>query len=341
MPNFSVDIDDHVQALTILLLFVQATMVRPAVSKTILDRWMECARAEMARANIDEIICPCRDCRLRFRIRHDCGLLESHLIRRGFMDGYTRWIHDDEDDDQDVHAGHDDEGEDAGAADHEDEGAGHEHEDQGAGHEHEDQGSGHDSSWLWDPHVQELLLKETSNARAAAREKARLEQMEKDAVTPLYEGCNDEDTRLTVTLRALEMKAKHKMTDECFDDMMEFWHDRLPKKGNTCPTSIGEAKKAVCPLNLPHVKYHVCINDCIIYRGEDDEKTTCPVCKASRYKRGSKKAPQKVVWYFPLTPRLQRYFANPKEAELMRWHARKKEARRRRSGKGGNAEAPF
>jgi hypothetical protein len=177
---------------------------------------------------------------------------------------------------------------------------------------------------LRDPHVQELLLKETSNAKAAAREKARLEQMEKDAVTPLYEGCNDEDTRLTVTLMALEMKAKHKMTDECFDDMMEFLHDRLPKKENTCPTSVAEAKKVVCPLNLPHVKYHVCINDCIIYRGEDAEKTTCPVCKASRYKRGSKKAPRKVVWYFPLTPRLQRYFADPKEAELMRWHAERK-----------------
>ena len=31
-----------------------------------------------------------------------------------------------------------------------------------------------------------------------------------------------------------------------------------------------------------------------------------------------------MVWYFPLTPRLQRYFADPKEAELMRWHAERK-----------------
>ena len=54
--------------------------------------------------------------------------------------------------------------------------------------------------------------------------------MEKDAVTPLFDGCNDGDTRLNVMLGALEMKAKHKMTGECFDDMMEYWHDRLPKK---------------------------------------------------------------------------------------------------------------
>ena len=33
-----------------------------------------------------------------------------------------------------------------------------------------------------------------------------------------------------------------------------------------------------------------------------------------------------VVWYFPITPRLQRYFVDPKEAKLMRWHAERKEA---------------
>ena len=59
---------------------------------------------------------------------------------------------------------------------------------------------------------------------------------------------------MNVTLGALEMKAKHKWTDESFDDNMAFWHDRLPE-GNTCPTSIDEAKKVVCPLDLPHVKY--------------------------------------------------------------------------------------
>src|SRR3954471_7430233 len=94
------------------------------------------------------------------------------------------------------------------------------------------------------------------------------------------------DTRLNVTLGAMEMKEKHKWTDEIFDDNMAFWHYRLPK-GNTCPTSITEAKKVLCPLNLPHVKYHVCINGCMIYRGEDEEKTTCSMSEPSvRYVLG-------------------------------------------------------
>jgi hypothetical protein len=173
-----------------------------------------------------------------------------------------------------------------------------------------------------DPHVQALLLKETSNARVAAIEKAKLAQLEVDSVTLLYEGYRHDDTRLNVTLRTLEMKVKHKWTDESFDDSINFWHDHLPE-GNTCLTSIEEAKKVMCPLDLPHIKYHVCINDCVIYRGKDAERTTCLVCDTPRYKRG-KKAPQKVVWYFPITPRLQWYFMDFKEAKLMRWHTERK-----------------
>src|SRR3954468_3208736 len=127
---------------------------------------------------------------------------------------------------------------------------------------------------------------------------------------------------LKVTLMALEMKVKQKMTDTCFDKNMSFWQDRLPK-GNTCPPSFNEATKIVRPLDLPHVRYHVRVNDCIIYRHEYAESTVCPKCGSSRYKK--KKAPQKMVWYFPIIPHLQRYFTDPKQAKLMRWHAERKQ----------------
>ena len=42
------------------------------------------------------------------------------------------------------------------------------------------------------------------------RMKAKLDQLEIDAITPLYEGCRLEDTCLKVMLMALEMKVKHK-----------------------------------------------------------------------------------------------------------------------------------
>jgi hypothetical protein len=108
------------------------------------------------------------------------------------------------------------------------------------------------------------------------------------------------------------MKVQHKWADVSFDDNLEYWHEKLPK-GNTLPRSNEEAKKVMCPLDLPHVKYNAYVNDCALYW----ELTTCPVCNQSRYKRGSRKVPQKVVWYFPITPRLKWYFVDPKEAKLM------------------------
>src|SRR4051794_1752767 len=77
----------------------------------------------------------------------------------------------------------------------------------------------------------------------------------------------------------------------------------------------------MCPLDLLHHRYHACTNDCIMYRDEYKDRTTCPKCGHGRYKVGIKKAPRKVVWYFPLTPRPQRYYVDRKEAKLMQWHA--------------------
>ena len=316
-------------------------MVR-TMTEGIVNRFLRSAKAEMLQKNETEIRCPCRRCKLKSLIADpDSGQVRDHLLLRGFMDGY-RW-QGDEDDYEVVHGGRarNEEGQQdnhRGSGGREDEESPGDDHDGDAVHSHHVEDAGHDDDaggaddagpsmgWVQDPHIQELLLKQTDNARAAAREKAKLDQLEIDAVTPLYEGCRPEDTRLKVTLMALEMKVKHKMTDACFDENMSFWHERLPK-GNKCPTSFEEAKKIVCPLDLPHVKYHVCMNNCIIYRDEHAESTICPVCGVTRYKK-RKKAPRKVVWYFPITPRLQRYFADPKVAKLLRWHADREEKKR-------------
>ena len=77
--------------------------------------------------------------------------------------------------------------------------------------------------WVHDPHLQEFLLNQaTNNTRDVAQEKVKMNQLEIDGVTPLYQGCNPEDTRLKVALIALEMKVKHKMTETCFDENMSF-----------------------------------------------------------------------------------------------------------------------
>jgi hypothetical protein len=120
------------------------------------------------------------------------------------------------------------------------------------------------------------------------------------------------------------MKARYKWSNASADPCLRYWHDHFPDE-NTCPSSPDEAKKVLYPLDLPHKKYHACINDCYIYQKEEDaDKTKCQVCDAPQYKKG-KRAPRKVVWYFPVIPHLQWYFTDPKEARLMRWHAKRRE----------------
>jgi hypothetical protein len=82
-------------------------------------------------------------------------------------------------------------------------------------------------------------------------------------------------------------------------------------------------------------KIHVWPNDCILYRGKEHENLeACLVCKALRYKirrdddpgalEGTPsemtKVPAKVMWYFPIIPRLKHLFRNKENAKLMTWH---------------------
>ncbi|KAK1611994.1 hypothetical protein QYE76_035667 [Lolium multiflorum] len=142
------------------------------------------------------------------------------------------------------------------------------------------------ASVVRDPHLQDLLLEKTKGARR----KSKLEQLETDSNTLLYDsGRRLEESRLRVALDVLQMKAKHGWTDTSVNDILEYLKDLLPA-GNTCPGSLAEAKRITCPLDLPHEKYHACINDCIIYRKEHVDKTKFPLCDADQYKKRKKKA---------------------------------------------------
>src|SRR3954465_714761 len=147
------------------------------MSECIVARFLKCATADMIRNNKTEIRCLCRRCKLNWVIDPDFKNLQAHLLRHGSMDGYTRWISDDEDDGDGEGGQHDDDhhhGEN-GRDDKESPGDG---EDVEADRDDDDlydgaaDVDGTTSVWVLDPYVQELLFKQTSNARAAAREKA-------------------------------------------------------------------------------------------------------------------------------------------------------------------------
>ncbi|CAL8157097.1 unnamed protein product [Prunus armeniaca] len=102
----------------------------------------------------------------------------------------------------------------------------------------------------------------------------------------------------------------------------------LPK-GNTLPSSMYEAKKTLSALRMSYEKIHVCPNDCILYRKDNEDSTNCPTCGVSRWKEGKDSilkegVPANVVWYFPQIPKFKRMFQSHKTAKSLTWHAAKK-----------------
>jgi hypothetical protein len=103
-------------------------------------------------------------------------------------------------------------------------------------------------------------------------------------------------------------------------------------------------------LGIEVEKIHACNNSCVLFRGDYADLDKCPKCGYDRYKskkdggddnnaddenepreiKGKKKAnrgaPVRVAWYFYIIPRLRRWFATRKEAQLLHKHSSTKKA---------------
>ncbi|XP_078595052.1 uncharacterized protein LOC144872603 isoform X2 [Branchiostoma floridae x Branchiostoma japonicum] len=101
----------------------------------------------------------------------------------------------------------------------------------------------------------------------------------------------------------------------------QFWnmsHLYLPP-GNRMPDSMEAAEKMIQDLILKTEEYHVCQNDCIVYRKEHEHLTSCPVCGTSRYKAGGR-VPRKKFIYLPIIPRIRQMFEIPGTAQALQSH---------------------
>ncbi|CAN6589066.1 unnamed protein product [Malus baccata var. baccata] len=148
-----------------------------------------------------------------------------------------------------------------------------------------------------------------------------LEEADQD----LWPGCK-EFKKLEAVVRLYQIKCLAGMPDKIFTTLLELIKRMLPE-GDCLPESCYKAKKLINDLGLTYVKIDACPNDCMIYWKDTSDLTVCSVCGESRYKitnaadRLRKKIVAKVMWYFPLKPRLQRFFMSKHTAEHMRWHA--------------------
>ncbi|KAL5556693.1 hypothetical protein UlMin_038929 [Ulmus minor] len=145
-----------------------------------------------------------------------------------------------------------------------------------------------------------------------------------DAETPLYFGCNNY-TKLSAIVSLYKLKTTYRMSDRCFNGLLEILHDMLPSP-NHIIKSMQDTKKNFKTFDLGYEKINACVNDCCLFRGNEANVDTCLKCGASRWKldkhtkKIKKSVPAKVLIYFPIIPRFQRMFRSKKMAKELRWH---------------------
>ena len=97
------------------------------------------------------------------------------------------------------------------------------------------------------------------------------------------------------------------------------WKNTILESNNNLPDSFDSALKLLEPFLMPLFTYHVCPNDCILFRNEHEYATSCPVCGENRYKADGKTALRNFT-YFPITPRIRRMIATEKMCLLLNEH---------------------
>ncbi|XP_055961459.1 uncharacterized protein LOC130015401 [Mercurialis annua] len=123
---------------------------------------------------------------------------------------------------------------------------------------------------------------------------------------------NSRHSPLSASIEILDIKCRHQGSISLIDDTFRLLQVLLPEN-NKMPKNVANIKKLVKGLGLP---------------GADEDLTHCKVCTFPRWKPVTKSnsakrranIPYKKMFYFPLTPRLQRLYASKATANHMTWH---------------------
>ncbi|XP_026434778.1 uncharacterized protein LOC113332457 [Papaver somniferum] len=249
---------------------------------------------ERIQPGMESIRCPCVYCNNNCYFSRD--EVHLHILRHGFTKGYTNWIYH---------------GEAEGR------------EPLGTARIIEDDMPENDD---WD----ELLgvIGESSNSDPANFYRL-LEESEK----PLYPDCKNY-SRLSFTVHLLCIKTRGGLANKWFDELLSLLIKAFPIA--LIPKNCYEALKSIRDLGLTYQKIDACPNDCILFRKDYSLLDKCPVCHACRWKndgslggneldisakrKPKKKVAEKIVRYFSLKARIQRWFMCPKTAPHMIWH---------------------
>ena len=79
---------------------------------------------------------------------------------------------------------------------------------------------------------------------------------------PCYPG-----TKISVVEALVHMFTSHpSLSKQSFSENLHYLHNYILPQGNLLPSSYQEAYQCIKPFSIPEIVYHVCPNDCIIFR---------------------------------------------------------------------------
>lgn len=261
------------------------------------ESFLQVAVRESNRKN--ETCCPCRECK-RLCI-YELDNIEHHLHRHGFAFNHKRWTFHGE----------------------EVEFAKGKPADSLYAKADEDRFEEEDVLALADSYVPTSLnnILESLGGNGSSNFASLFEK----AHSPLYPGSRKMLT-LDFLRKMMHLKLLHCWSEESFDMILLLLNEALPE-GAKLPASHHDAKKLLQDLGLGYELIHTCKYDCALFWKENSSCDKCPICDEPRYKYDNgngKKVPQKVLYYFPLKPRLQSLFKSKDIAADMRWHKEKR-----------------
>ncbi|KAL0396052.1 UNVERIFIED_CONTAM: hypothetical protein Scaly_0053600 [Sesamum calycinum] len=140
---------------------------------------------------------------------------------------------------------------------------------------------------------------------------------------PLYSG-SENHSQLSAVARLVNIKSEHNLPQSCYDEISQLIGELLPRD-HTLPKDYYSTKKLIRELGLPVEKIDACKAGCMLFWKDDKHLEFCKFCGHARYKpiKGQKPHRKRSAYatlrYLPITPRLQRLYANT--AEHMSWHA--------------------
>lgn len=267
-----------------------------------LESFLRFAQNQPSYKNRGDLLCPCSRCLNRKRL--DADMVGNHLYERGFMDFYFIWTSHGE------QCGYSGEASTSNIQDHVDEGTNSPVENM-IHDEYQETNIPYGGS-------DENVFEEPSGDASIFFK--RLE----DAQQPIYEGCAEGLSGLSLSSRLMNIKTDHNLSEVCMNAICDAFTDYLPAN-NRAPKSYYEIKKLTRSLGLPMHKIDVCEDNCMLFWKDDEKLLKCRFCGKDRYKPkaegGGKNIPYQRMFYMPIGDRLKRLYQSERTASHMRWHA--------------------